>query len=137
MNKPLWHRPRIFILEDVGPFRAYKLFTLFDRRRLIVRDTPVVVNSSDAQRKSNKREQWRLATRACRERKKKRNPVTKRIDPVSVLKAPLPYSIYREIDAAAIKKLEDNPLDADGKPISFEEARVLALADMVKASKGK
>jgi hypothetical protein len=100
MNKPLWHRPRIVTVEDVGPFRAYKLFTLIDGRRLIVRDTPSVVNSGDAKRKARKTKQASLATRACRARKKKRNPVTKRIDPVSVLKAPLPYSVLREIDAA-------------------------------------
>jgi hypothetical protein len=85
-------------------------------------------------RDDHKAEQGRLATQACRARKKQRNPVTKRLDPVSILKLPLPYSVYRHIDAAAIKILDGNPRDADGKPITFEQARVLVTVDIVTAA---
>jgi hypothetical protein len=130
-----WHRPRIVTVEQWGPFRAFVMLTLFDGRTMIVPQTPIVVNSTDAEAKARQREQWRLSSRASRARKKEKNPVTKRIDPVAFLKQPLPYSVLREIDAAAFKKLEGNPRDADGKPISFEQARVLALADIAKAAK--
>jgi hypothetical protein len=90
--------------------------------------------STDEQRKIRKAEQQRLATQALRARKKNRNPVTKRIDPVSIFKLPLPYSVYMHIDAAAIRKLEENPRDNDGKPISFEQARTLVLVDLVTAA---
>jgi hypothetical protein len=139
MNKPQWHPPRIVTAEAVGPFGAFTLLALVDGRTVVVPNTPTVVNSTDAERKARKTKQASLATQVRRARKKKRNPVTKRIDPVSMFKALLPYSTYKEIDAAAFKRLEHNPRDADGKPISFEEARALVIADMVRAEvkKGK
>jgi hypothetical protein len=81
-------------------------------------------------RDAHKAERELLATQVCRARKKQRHPVSKRLDPVSIFKLPLPYSVYRHIDAAAIKKLADNPRDKDGKPISFEQARMLVLVDL-------
>jgi hypothetical protein len=89
--------------------------------------------SIDEQRKIRKAEQQRLATQALRARNKNRNPVTKRLDPISIFKVALPYSVYRHIDAAAIKKLADNPRDGDGKPISFEQAKMLVFVDIVTA----
>jgi hypothetical protein len=91
------------------------------------------IDSIDEQRKIRKAEQQRLATQRLRARKKNRNPVTKRLDPVSIFKLALPHSVYRHIDAAAIKKVADNPRDGDGKPISFEQARMLLLVDIVTA----
>jgi hypothetical protein len=130
MNKPVWHRPRIV------PFNPFL-------HGFVVLDTkyPTVINSGDEKRKAlEEQRKQRKAKQNCarvkksRSRKRKRNPITHRIDPVSFLKAPLPYSVFKEIDAAAIKKLEGNPRDADGRPITFEEARALAIADFVRVA---
>jgi len=125
---------RITVVETWGPFRAFTILTLIDGRTVVIPNTPTVVNSTDAQRKARKAEQNCARVKKSLARKKQRNPITKRIDPVSFLKAPLPYSTFKEIDAAAIKKLEGNPRDADGRPITFEEARALAIADFVRVA---
>ena len=128
MNKQKlsWHRPQIVTIAAAGPFYCCAMLTLIDGSRAIVESTPVVVNSSDEEAKAHERKRGRLATRACRARRKKK---------YSFLKKPLPDSVFREIDAVAIKKLKGNPRDADGKLISFAEARVLAIADIVKAAR--
>ena len=129
LNKP---RPRVVTVQTNGPFLAFVMFTLFDGRTVVVPTTPDVVNSTDAERKTNKREQGRLATRRCRARKKQRNPVTKRIDPVEVFKPVLPTSIYRDLDKAIMEKL--NRRDPDAKPItSVAQAMNLVIEDIVKA----
>jgi hypothetical protein len=116
-------RPSVVDFE--APSKSKRVKTKTNRPRIV---------SIDEQRKIRKAEQGRLATQALRARKKNRNPVTNRIDPVSILKLPLPYSVYRHIDAAAIRKLADNPRDKDGRVITFEEARILVLVDLVTAS---
>jgi hypothetical protein len=129
-----WQRPRIITVEQVLLFRVATLFTLADGRTVVVPGTPIVTNSTDAKRKARLAEQNRKRVKKSVALKKQRNPVTRRIDPASFLKAPLPYSVFKEIDAAAIKKLEGNPRDADGRPITFEEARALAIADFVRVA---
>lgn len=131
MNKLVQHKPKIASVLTVGPLRCCVLVY----GQIVFRGIPTVVNSRVEKRKADKREQGRLATKRCRALKKNRNPVTKRIDPVSIVKTPLPYSVLKDIDAAAIKKLEDNPYDANGRPISFEEARALVIADSVKKTR--
>ena len=38
-----WHRPKIEVLETVGPLRCCKMFTLHDGRRIIIPGTPPIV----------------------------------------------------------------------------------------------
>lgn len=73
----------------------------------------------------------RARVKKCAARKKHKNPITNRLDPVAVIKAELPYSIRKKIDAAAFKILEANPRHPNGRKITFEEARALAIADSV------
>jgi hypothetical protein len=133
-DKLAWHKPKIVTVVATGPFLCFRLSIRIDGQIEIAPGIPVVVNSTDEKRKAYKRKQRRFATQACRARKKKRNPVTKRIDPVSIFKAALPYSIFKELDAVVIKRLKENPLDADGRPIPFEEARENMIADFVKGA---
>jgi hypothetical protein len=111
-----WHRPKIVTIEQTGPFCAFMMLTMLDGSIRFIRNIPTVVNSTD---KANQREQWRASTRRSRALKKKLNPVTKRI--------------FSELDEAVFKMLEDNPFDADGRPIPFEEAKQNMIADFVQA----
>jgi hypothetical protein len=38
-----WHKPKIEVLETVGPFRCCKMFTLYDGRKIIAPGTPPIV----------------------------------------------------------------------------------------------
>jgi hypothetical protein len=119
LNKLPWHPPRI--VEDIMLSPAAGQLSL---------STGNPGNPHNGYKVLNRDEHKAQGTKARvdnhRARLKKKS---------SFLKKPLPYSVFREIDAVAIKILEGNPRDADGKLISFEEAQVLAIADIVKAAR--
>jgi thymidylate synthase len=68
MNKQKlpWHRPQVLTIAEAGPFYCCTILTLIDGSREIVRHTPIVVNSSDAE--ANALEEKRKAHKAEKNR---------------------------------------------------------------------
>jgi hypothetical protein len=117
VRKLAWHRPRITTVMTTGPLRCCVLVY----GQIVFRTIPIVINSGEeklkAQRKADANKGNYKRVKKCRAKKKQKDPVT------------IPKELFRKLDDAAFKKLEDNHRDA--KPITYEQAWALALADMV------